>query len=283
MGLILAAGCSRRDQLKSVPEPVYNGTKLSAWLNQVQQLDSGEVALTDAAKEAVRNLGTNALPWLTRELIADESQAAHLRHYYGHGGPTAYDRNDAALRAFLVLGPDAAPAVTNIAPIFQVLDNYSNARYRAITALCAIGPDSVPVLLTGLKHPDRTTRENSALALRAIQPRATNAVPALLTLLNDPEPGVRAAGATALGGIHAEPETVVPALLQVFWTAPAFVSNPQPRPCVVIDRWGKPKVVVGKPGWVSPAEKAQDLLKIHHPRSAKYKRARPKPNSYQLV
>ena len=262
LALTLATGCSRRAQLKSVPEPLYNGTKLSAWLNQLQESDSGALILTDAAKDAIRNLGPSALPWLTAELIAVESQAAHLRHYAGQGGSTAYDRNDAALRAFLVLGPVAAPAVTNIAPIFQVLDNYSNARYCAISALWAIGPEAVPALLAGLKHPDGTTREKSAQALGAIQPPATDAVPALLALLKDPEAKVRAAGAQALGGIHADPETVVPALLQLFRSAPAFVANPQPRPCVVNDRSGKARVALMKPGMVSPALNEDSLLRI---------------------
>jgi HEAT repeat protein len=88
------------------------------------------------------------------------------------------------------------------------------------------------------------------------------AVPALLTLLKDPAAIVRAAGAKALGGIHAEPETVVPALLQMFRTAPALVSNPQPRPGVVTDRSGKPKVAVVSLGWVSPAGKADYLRRM---------------------
>jgi hypothetical protein len=229
--------------LKPVPEPVYNGRPLSAWLKDFDLSVPGELTLSRSAQEAVRALGTNALPWLTRELIYMESQATYLRNYSGNK-PTSYDRNDAALRAFLVLGPAAAPAVTNIARIFRVLDDYNNGRNCAIDALAAIGPEGVPVLLTGLKHPASETRRRCAAALAAIQPPATKVAAALVALLNDPDPVVRRDAARALGQLHTEAATVVPALLQAFRAATMLAANPPPRRTGVTHRLGRAQGVL---------------------------------------
>ena len=190
--MLLATACSPRTKrpTAAISEPIHNGQKLSAWLNDYKELANGEERLSDSAQEAIRTLGTNALPWLVSELIYMESQGAHLRHYAANQ-PTGYDRNDVALRAFSVLGPVAAPAVTNIAPIFQVLDNNNHARDCAIEALAAIGKEGIPLLLTGLKHPASDTRRRCAAALATIKPPSPEVVAALVALLNDPDPVVR--------------------------------------------------------------------------------------------
>jgi HEAT repeat protein len=237
LGLLLVAGCSRREQSKPVPEPSYNGKKLSAWLRDITQDANANVALSDSAKDAVRNLGTNALLWLVSELKVPDWQGQFGTH-------PASDRHRDALLGLDVLGSEAAAAVTEISPLFEVLDNYSDARYSAIKALTKMGPRAVPILIVGLKHPDYNTRAKSAEALVEIEPLPTNAVPSLLIALKDPNARVRAAAAEALGKTHAEPETVVPALLQLFRIAPEFVIHPPPEPSVVTDRSGKPTVVL---------------------------------------
>lgn len=58
-------------------EPVYEGKKLSAWL---QDIDYGQPqAKRDKAGEAIRSMGTNTLPFLLHDL--DVARQSRLKEY----------------------------------------------------------------------------------------------------------------------------------------------------------------------------------------------------------
>ena len=223
--LILALiGCHREEK---VSEPVYKGIKLGDWLQQTQ-LKGNDLVLQDGAVEAVRALGTNALPWLIREVTAEESQGTHLQHYFD-GTPTAYDRNEKVVPAFQVLGAVAAPAVAPLARTFEAWENYSSARSCSIRALAAIGPAAIPALCKGLTNAAPDSRRECAEALSSLPPADEETVAALVKGLGDPDPVVRSAMATALGTLQADPDTVVPALMKAVLMAPTYVEHPLPR------------------------------------------------------
>ncbi|MEW6157538.1 MAG: HEAT repeat domain-containing protein [Verrucomicrobiota bacterium] len=253
--LLFLAGCSKQNTAKPVNEPTFEGKKLGAWLRERKELPDGTVVLSPSAKTAVLSLGTNSLPWLVAELkLRDGSQY----------GPRAdsYDRHQMAVLAFEVLGPKASPAARELLPMFDVLDNYNDGRYSAITVLQCIGPSAVPVLLVALKHPDGETRSQAALALGYVGPPAVSAVRELVGLLKDPYFRVRASGAKALGLIKAQPDLVVPALRELFQTAPAFVANPPPNPVVVRTKSGESKVVMATQRTPIPHHQWQFIMEI---------------------
>jgi hypothetical protein len=51
-------------------EPVYQGKRLSAWVDEVAALDHlAEIVNSNSPQvKAVRDIGTNAIPWLVSEL-----------------------------------------------------------------------------------------------------------------------------------------------------------------------------------------------------------------------
>jgi HEAT repeat protein len=92
------------------------------------------------------------------------------------------------------------------------------ARYRAIFALGAMGPDAgeaVPALAAILADdPDAEARHQASLALKKIGPAARTAVPQLTRALEDEEPIVRMNAALALRGLGTEARPAVPALIK---------------------------------------------------------------------
>jgi HEAT repeat protein len=92
------------------------------------------------------------------------------------------------------------------------------ARYKAIFALGAIGPDAgeaVPALAAILAgDPDAEARHQAALALKKIGPAARTAVPQLAQALEDSEPAVRMNATLALRGLGTEARPAVPALIK---------------------------------------------------------------------
>ncbi len=94
----------------------------------------------------------------------------------------------------------------------------NEARYQAIYALGAIGPEApeaVPALATiMLEDPDREARHQAAFALSKMDPASREAVPALAQALADEEPFVRVNAAIALFRLRGESRPAVPALIK---------------------------------------------------------------------
>jgi HEAT repeat protein len=162
-------------QVLRPPEPVYGGERLSGWLADLD-LNSAQSPLR--ATQAVRALGTNAIPALLRMLRAEDplwkkgliafnarqgfvhlqiSQAALLRYR--------------AVDGFRVLGASAKDAVP---ALIGVMNSPADVEVRSsvAAALGAIGPAAaaaVPALLEAARTPNPQLRENAILALASIQ------------------------------------------------------------------------------------------------------------------
>ncbi len=127
-----------------------------------------------------------------------------------------------AVRAIGAFGPDAAPAIDELAKALSDPDpGVRIAAAWALSQMESAGAPGVPGLKKSLSDPDPRVRCLSAVALRSIGPKAANAVPELIQALKDSEAYVRAPAADALGSIGPAAKPAVPAL------AERLLNNPE--------------------------------------------------------
>jgi hypothetical protein len=229
-------------------EPVYQGRRLSAWLEDLDPVQPKEVRAR--ARDAIRQIGTNAVPmlmdwfrardsWLKIRLIELANKQRLVKIHF----TSAPDRSRRAYRACRILGPRAKPAIPGliellsdtrttptagnvlvlfgadaIGPLTQALTNQSiNIRY---SAACLLGlfragaVAAVPALIQSLKDADYRMRLVAALSLDEIHEAPGAVVPALITNLDDPDAFVRRVTAEALGRFGQQAKPAVPALMK---------------------------------------------------------------------
>ena len=204
-------------------EPVYDGRKLSEWLRL------GTLKPADQrTRDAVRAIGTNALPYLLhaityepspvrRKLVAAEirfPKTARFLHPLqrivdGSGGMRAIE----AGFGFEVLGAEAAAAVAELSG----LANGTNSviANRAMGALANIGEPGIPSLVAILTNTNHAYRGSAAYyvgRLRRLGPGAKPAVPALLQCVGGRDRVLAEASLESLGTLALEPAVCVPVL-----------------------------------------------------------------------
>jgi len=194
-------------------EPVYQGIALSTWL---EGFHSGEKETHDRAEEAVRQMGTKALPPLLKMLRANDSKLklklkewAEKQSLFEVQFSSAYDRRVRAVRGFEALGPVAEPAIPSLIELFKD----EEVAYGASAALIAIGPKSTLPLIKALTNENSQVRVHAAASLGDFGSDAQNVVPALIRSLKDKSSLVRNCAAFSLGVIARDPTNVVPALI----------------------------------------------------------------------
>jgi len=173
-------------------EPRYKGTTLSKWLTIYQAAEEGS-STEQQAEVAVRTIGTNTLPYLTKWIASGDLDVATR-----------------AKLGFKILGPAAAPAVPTLAPM--LISTNEVLALTAGPALASIGSSAVPVFLSALTNRSYKISLHVLLALPDLGTNARPAFPFLLTELKHPNHFYRERAADALGALHIEPEAVVPAL-----------------------------------------------------------------------
>jgi len=195
-------------------EPSYRGKRLSAWLREFDHVD--DVRDVAGAREAVRNIGTNALPVMVEMLGGSDTYWRRtLTHLLGkqsviHWRPRmAKEDQYAALQAFEALGTMAEPAIPRIAALLTQPD----AVDAAACALAEIGPAALPTLIGALTNQNVVGRASIPFCLAQMPGDKRPRVPVLLECLRDADPAVRFAGVLALGTVRVEGATVVPALV----------------------------------------------------------------------
>ena len=227
-------------QLLSTREALYQGKRLSQWLQ-------GYTAGTESPEidEAVRNIGTNAIPTLLRALRVNSSATSKtisLPPLVRVDLEFVDIQNMQAQKGFEALGVEARAAVPALIEIYEQ-NICLSSQTGAAAALAAIGPEAksaipsliinttntspavravavatlgeincepervVPALMQSLSDPDKEV-------LRACGGDANAAIPALIEALKDPFNQVRGNAAWALGEIHGQPEFAVPALVE---------------------------------------------------------------------
>jgi len=217
--------------LRAPREPVYQGKTLSVWLetyNPASGPGRGSPAWK-AADEALRHIGTNAIPCLLRKLRARDSGLklrlvawAQRQHFIKIHFVPAAARNIEASRAFIVLGSTAKAALPDLIKAYQ--ETQSVEAWSAIEdALAWIGPEArpaLPLLLRAATNANSRVRANALWALGEIHAQPEACVPALLRGLNDGDAWVQTSAAHALGMFGPAASAAIPALAQFAQLSP---------------------------------------------------------------
>ena len=189
-------------------EPRHAGRPLSYWVERYHSKGS------DDAREAIRALGTNAIPLLLAELQCTPPQwLAPVRPVLSAVRPSfvhrmyerTWDRRDAAAFAFHALGAQGSPAVPRLIPLLS-LNN------RAPLALAYIGPTAVTPLAQAAESADLLTRQAAIRALGDMSNSA--ALPPLFRSVSDTNATIRRAAIIALGSQSSLAGEVVPVLVE---------------------------------------------------------------------
>ncbi len=211
VGLSLAISCARHE-----PQPVYNGRPLREWCKDFYNYQPPKVRSN--AKQAICQIGTNALPFLMNEMRTLGKLWRQKGAIKFNSSEELTDRVLDLRKAFEALGPIAKPAVPEL--VYLLNSATSGANGAAAYALTQIDPQVAVVALTqALTNKYIGARCSAAVELYEVRSNADIAVPNLIICLKDKtlEPSstmLRAISADTLGVIHAHPETAVPALIE---------------------------------------------------------------------
>jgi hypothetical protein len=187
---LVAAGGVIAWQVLREREPVYQGKRLSAWLEGYDFPKNQQA--WQQTDEAIRQIGSKATLTLLQMLRVSDSALwkqkllalAYKQHFIKIHHIKAWGQNWRAANALGALGSDAVGAVPELIHLYE-------------------NPISGP------------SQRYTLMALGKIGPAAKMAIPSLLrTVSTSTDEDVRASAVFALGGIHAEPERVVPVLIK---------------------------------------------------------------------
>ena len=187
-------------------EPAYGGKALSAWLLELRKSPSGERARDE---EAIRQIGTNALPTLLDMLgatsesvvkVVQKLQCKELRAWYQTEDARidrVEDLRNLAVDGFAVLGTNAESAVPQLTKLFRSAET----SFEAARALTKVGPKGFSVLTNSLNDPSDPFRGAAIWVIGEEAPLDAKAVDGLLIgRLKDEDDLNRHNAATFLAG-----------------------------------------------------------------------------------
>lgn len=222
-------GIASSDSWALEGEQSYGGHPLSYWLRQetpksrrgFYSITPSPAKLTNEAEDAVRQIGTNAIPILTAMIDRKETTIRkRLRSLLAQQSyvkiqlDSARDWQARAMAGFIVLKQDAVPT------LIELLEEPKH-RLVALLVLSRI-PDSrtVPALLECLNDVNGDVQANSAIQLGRIGEETESVVPALINTLNDINKTPRKFATLALGRFGDRATQAIPALISVCQTDP---------------------------------------------------------------
>jgi hypothetical protein len=169
-------------------EPAYNGKSLTYWLDALSN-SRYNTPEEQEATQAIRTMGTNALPFLLK----------------------MESRKDSALKRWLLR---TCSRQKMMIPLHEAQHYHAKSTW-GFAALGKSAKPAVPDLITLLKDPDRQVRAMAAHNLSSIGPDAEDAIPSLILLLDERNNGIAIVNAlSALGQIHKQPQVVLPRLVE---------------------------------------------------------------------
>jgi HEAT repeat protein len=162
-------------------EPSYNGKRLGEWLET--RIEGGG-DFTPAAKDAIHQLGTNAIPALLKRLT-------YVRPPYCF---SPFQININAAGGFIALGEEAKLALPEL---WTLMD--STNKDTALTAMIAslgTGSNAMPFLIKGITNQFANVRSLAANTLMEgvgdkFPEQRKQAIPLFVKLLNDPDDDIR--------------------------------------------------------------------------------------------
>ena len=222
-------------------ESEYQGRSLSEWLTDFEG-NTPEVRSSAkflAAADAIRHIGTSALPYLIEQLRYNPDSKTQQALASGldrlpqsivpsnlddwRSGQTGLDNAERAVIAIQILGTNALPALPELVRIAQ--DPASEDRaYRVVRALDNIGPQGIPALCQIVSNTNAPSpaRHTAALTIGFFGTNSFEAVPFLIRCLDDPNEDVSVGATHALGQIRSVSPASVPALIRM-------LQDPSPR------------------------------------------------------
>jgi len=221
-------------------EPEYGGRKLSEWVDTWAYSTN-----RDKCDDAIRHIGTNALPYLLKWIQDKPAWKSKLnrltRRVFGRydlgGGDRRFLRAEHAVEAFRALGPEARPAI----PQLMRLMNDSNRRWsaeRAGRAIVRMGTNARPALpnLVALLANTNGLAFFAMYAVGELQLEPQLVVPGLTNCLRSSNDTIRFWAAAALGQFGPEARGAVPALLNALGDSSTNVQHCAANALRVIDR-----------------------------------------------
>jgi HEAT repeat protein len=214
----------------SPTDPVWQGKKLSQWLRE--ETSHNRLNLTDDAHEAIRAMGTNALPYLLN-LAGEKDSSISLelrkRPSLGYLGflrqlaPTHAADRICAANGLQALGKEAVPALPELMRILEDERPDSSASVTAARALVAIGEPAISSLLQTLTNTQNTTiKLNVMRSLGEIGKEPDVVVPKLMEQLAATNSWfLRAETASVIGKFGEKARMALPALI-------ALQNDPNP-------------------------------------------------------
>jgi HEAT repeat protein len=217
-------------------EPTHDGKPLSEWLRVLEKERSKEERTR--AEEAVRAIGSKAIPALLRLIKAKDSYlkqrvaiAMRKQEMLDFEILDEQGSQGRAYCGFRALGSNAISA----APALARLLSDKDARYAVAPSLAVIGAEGMNHLAKALTDADPEVREIALYHLTAIGvayrntnqtdydpvfragfgPSVEAAVFPLVICAKDPTYSLRSNVVTSLGRIGQKPEMVVPALIEI--------------------------------------------------------------------
>jgi hypothetical protein len=216
-------------------EPSFQGRSLSAWLAALDDGEGGRAIqwspeplkkLTQEqveASQAVRQMGTNALPELFERLQTREGtlrskkesvrdwlmREGFMRRSYAYEShtPAAEVRHRAAL-GIIALEPSAKPQVSKLVPLF----NDAEFSKEAALVLASIAPAGLLPLQAEINKAPSWQSTCAVWALAHFRTNSDAIIPGILADLTNSDVGIRCRSAWTLTRIQIDPEVAVQAL-----------------------------------------------------------------------
>ena len=174
-------------------EPEYNGQKLSYWIDKSARFlaDDGD----PEAVAAVRQIGTNGIPWLLKSIRSDsylwnklDRTAYRLPSFPGRQAllqefakrSSAGNRAGSRGRAgFHILGREAAVAIPELSHIVKHSSSPAPAAAWAARSLASLGKDALPPLVEVVSNrkQGRSNRYEAAYAISLMTYLGEDAIP----------------------------------------------------------------------------------------------------------
>lgn len=194
-------------------EPRYNGRTLSEWLVEYGTAEKIGGTRETNAITAICTIGSNATPFLVKWINVSYTAPERVMDLIGFGfgrpyTPPRLARASRAMRAFQILGTNAAPAIPGLTTIVMQYKQLNEAAINARYALVYIGPPGVTALSMLATNPSTPHRFETVtiLGTSCRTGGSDEAKPTLTRCLSDPDPQVRYAAGCALAEIAREGE-----------------------------------------------------------------------------
>jgi hypothetical protein len=234
-------------QLLSPHEPVYQGKRLSNWLEQFSTNHWGKFNSTEdkEAASAIRQIGTNALPVMLKLMSKRDSRLTQKlmdflpRLWVSRRQDVLWGRRRLGATGFVALGPIARPAVPALMTLAN--DRDRGVRYHAVYALGHLGSaaqPAVPFLIGRLTDSSVTTRRHAMFGLAAIHLEPELVVPVMSEYASDHGADVvmRWAAIQGLGNFGAQAKAAIPVLVRLLSDQGETIRSVATNSLPMIDR-----------------------------------------------